>query len=192
MPVVLAQALPFDLWWAQPTPLNIGIQVALCVVAFFYGHMVEWTMHRYLFHGHGKKKGSPFGFHWKEHHRACRKHEFVDPDYLKEGFRLEGPKFRENFGVSAMILFHLPIAIISPLAFIVIAIHGMRYMHLHTKMHLDVEWCKEHRAYHYDHHMAPNQDTNWMVTGAWFDRLMGTHEPWLHAKKGADRDKQNA
>ena len=50
-------------------------------LGLLYANAGEWLIHKYVLHGLGKKKKSFFSFHWSEHHRACRKHDFFDPDY---------------------------------------------------------------------------------------------------------------
>ncbi len=49
----------------------------------------------------------------------------------------------------------------------------------------DPEWGKEHLPWHYDHHMGPNQDSNWCVTKPWFDDLLGTRERYLGTERAA-------
>jgi hypothetical protein len=44
----------------------------------FVANVVEYSVHRYLFHGFGKKKNSIFAFHLREHHLIARKNNFVD------------------------------------------------------------------------------------------------------------------
>ncbi|MED5372029.1 MAG: hypothetical protein VX899_13505 [Myxococcota bacterium] len=150
-------------------------------VALVYATAVEWSIHRYVFHGAGKKRGSPFSFHYFEHHKACRRNGNSDPDYLEGGLRWS-PRTREIGGILGGLVLHLPIALLSWPAYLMLVFHGARYIYMHHRSHVDVEWCKQNMPWHYDHHMAPNQDANWCVTGEWFDKLMGTRVPYLTAE----------
>ena len=59
------------------------------------------------------------------------------------------------------------------------------YYTVHKKSHLEPEWARKHLSWHYDHHMGPNQHSNWCVTRPWFDHILGTREPYV----GTDRER---
>jgi sterol desaturase/sphingolipid hydroxylase (fatty acid hydroxylase superfamily) len=61
------------------------------------------------------------------------------------------------------------------------------YYRKHKRAHLDPAWAREHLPWHYDHHMAPDQDANWCVTHPFFDHVMGTRKPYL----GTERERQD-
>ncbi len=153
-------------------------QIMAVLLAYVYATALEWSIHRYLFHGHGKRRGSPFAFHYVQHHGACRRGNMTDPDYLRSGLRWS-PRTREIGGIVGLTLLHMPLALLSWAAFLVLVVHGARYIYLHHRSHVDVNWAKRRLPWHYDHHMAPNQDANWCVTSGWFDKLMGTRTPYL-------------
>ena len=67
----------------------------------------------------------------------------------------------------------------SPFFVATVAAKSANYYRLHRKAHLDPEWAREHLPWHYDHHMAPDQECNWGVTNDWVDRLMGTRKVWV-------------
>ena len=48
------------------------------ILGFVYASIVEWAVHKYLFHEVGKKKESRFSFHIREHHLNCLKNNNVD------------------------------------------------------------------------------------------------------------------
>jgi len=149
----------------------------------FYAAAVEWTVHRYLFHGYGKKKGSPFSFHYHDHHRACRKFDMKDPSYTDGGLFTWNGHSREFWGIIAGMILHMPLILVAP-GFLLGTYYGaIMYMLIHHRAHQDIEWCKTHARWHYDHHMAPNQDVNWGVTNEWFDKLMGTRQHWAGPKR---------
>src|SRR5882724_5789771 len=47
---------------------------------------VEWTFHKYVLHGLGKRKGSFWNFHWYEHHSEARKNDMRDSAYTTSWF----------------------------------------------------------------------------------------------------------
>ena len=49
-------------------------------VAYAYVVSLEWAIHRYIFHGIGKR-WKPLGFHWHQHHRAALQNQGLDPSY---------------------------------------------------------------------------------------------------------------
>jgi len=169
-------------------------QVALVFVGRVFAAACEWTVHRYLFHVLGKKKGSMFAFHWREHHRACRKVEMVDDAYV-HGSLLDyrNGHAREVWAITVACVAMVPMLAVVP-GFVVGAWYGgWRYHWCHRQSHLDVAWGKKHMRWHFDHHMAPNQDTNWGVSNEWFDKWMGTRVPWEGSKpKSATDDSEVA
>lgn len=59
------------------------------------------------------------------------------------------------------------------------------YYRVHKRSHLDPEWGYKYLPWHYDHHMAPDQDKNWCVTFPLWDYVMGTRLVY----KGTEREK---
>src|SRR5690606_224602 len=47
------------------------------------GNFVEWFFHKYVLHGLGKTRGTFWSFHFHEHHRNARRHDFYDPCYRR-------------------------------------------------------------------------------------------------------------
>jgi sterol desaturase/sphingolipid hydroxylase (fatty acid hydroxylase superfamily) len=164
------------------------LQVPLAFVGRVLAAALEWTIHRYVFHGLGKRKGSIFAFHWREHHRACRKVEMRDDPYV-HGSLLDSSNghFREFWPLVLVSASLLPFALVVPGLVAGLIYGGWRYHLLHRKSHLNPEWAKEHLRWHYDHHMAPNQETNWGVSNEWFDRWMGTRVEWEGPKRARHR-----
>jgi len=85
---------------------------------------------------------------------------------------------------------HLPLLWFAPGFTIGAAIGLMRYYFIHRKSHMNPEWCKEKLPWHYDHHMAPNQDANWGVTVEWVDILMGTRIHYLGTERAEKDDRR--
>ncbi|MBN8613796.1 MAG: hypothetical protein J0L92_24585 [Deltaproteobacteria bacterium] len=159
----------------------IGIPLGL-----LYANASEWMIHKYVLHPAGRKKGSFFRFHWMEHHRSVRLHEMIDHDYERSVFG-DHAQGREALGLAVAALAHLPLFPIAPFFTGTVLYAIGNYYVQHKRSHLDPEWAKEHLPWHYDHHMAPDQDANWCVTKPWFDHLMGTRKKWL----GTEAQKQD-
>jgi len=137
-----------------------------------YSHILEWVLHKYVLHGLGKNKKSPWASHWHVHHRRSRQNDNYDEDYTK-GYRDKTVR-SEILGLGFLSLIHIPTIMISPLFYFALVVCGIRYYKIHKRSHLDPEWAKKNVPWHYDHHMGKNQDANWGVTTDWIDRLVGS------------------
>ncbi len=156
----------------------IGIPLGL-----LYANAGEWLIHKYVLHGAGKKKGSFFSFHWSEHHRACRKHDFYDPDYQRSLFGVNA-QGKEALALAGLMLLHAPLFPVAPWFTATVWYAGANYFFTHHKAHRDPEWARRHLKHHYDHHMGKNQDANWGVTKPWFDHLLGTRIAYTYDANG--------
>jgi sterol desaturase/sphingolipid hydroxylase (fatty acid hydroxylase superfamily) len=163
----------------------LGIPLALAV--FGYG---EWATHRYLLHQLGRDKRSRFAFHFHTHHQSVRRNGGYDPDY-------EGPVWstptqaREAIGLLAVGVAHLPLLPVAPWYVLTTWYCLHKYRRDHRRAHLDPEWGRKHLTHHYDHHMG-DQNTNWGVSWAWFDRLVGTRDEYVGTAKELDDRERNA
>ncbi|MCB9741401.1 MAG: hypothetical protein H6741_29760 [Alphaproteobacteria bacterium] len=149
------------------------IQLALVPLAWVYATALEWGIHRYLFHALGRRRGSRFAFHLRDHHRACRREGGADAAF-GGGVWAWNAYGREVFGLILLALLHLPLLAVAPAAYLTLLVHGANYHRVHKRCHLDPKWCRAHAPWHWDHHMAPHADANWCVTSDWLDRLLGT------------------
>jgi sterol desaturase/sphingolipid hydroxylase (fatty acid hydroxylase superfamily) len=164
----------------------IGIPLGL-----LYANAGEWFIHKYVLHAWGRHKGTPFSFHWHEHHRACRKGGFLDGDYHRP-LRGWHAQTKEAVGVAALAAAHLPLAPVAPFFVATVCYSAANYYRVHKRSHLDPEWARTHLPWHYDHHMGPDQDCNWCVTRPWFDQVMGTRKPYLGTERAARDDARRA
>ncbi len=157
----------------------IGIPLGL-----LYANAGEWLIHKHVLHGLGRRRESFWSFHWHEHHRHARQHEFYDPDYERSllGWHAQT---KEAAGLLGLTIAHLPLFPIAPFFTGAVVYSAVNYYRVHKRAHLDPEWGKEHLPWHYDHHMGPNQDSNWCVTKPWFDDLLGTRERYLGTERAA-------
>jgi len=78
------------------------MNLLLFLLGVFVANAIEYCVHKYLFHGLGKKRNSIFAFHLREHHLKARRNDFVDHKVSA----------REWFGIPALLL------IFSPLLFV--------------------------------------------------------------------------
>jgi sterol desaturase/sphingolipid hydroxylase (fatty acid hydroxylase superfamily) len=165
----------------------IGIPLGLA-----YANASEWVVHKYVLHGMGRRRRSFFAFHWLEHHRVARLKGFRDPDYerplLSSGWNAQT---KEAVAVTAAALAHLPLFPVAPFFTGTVLYSAWNYYRKHRRAHLDPAWAREHLPWHYDHHMAPNQDANWCVTKPWFDHLLGTRAPYVGTERER-RDRERA
>lgn len=159
----------------------IGIPLGLA-----YANVTEWLVHKHLLHGRGRSRKSFWSFHWMDHHRLVRLNGHRDPDYERSVLGWHG-QGKEAVMLLAGCAAHAPLLPIAPFFTATVWYSAANYYIKHKKSHLDPEWAREHLPWHYDHHMAPDQDVNWCVTRPWFDHVMGTRVPYL----GTERERQD-
>ena len=136
------------------------------IVAWFYGHVLEYFLHKIM---HDYKR-FPFLFkhHFSGHHKISRKNKMRDESY--DNIFTKTSLF-EIIGLSIGIIIHLPIVFFFPFAYITLLIGIVQYYWMHRKSHIDVDWGKNVMPWHYDHHMALDQNKNWGVRSNMIDRL---------------------
>ena len=151
------------------------IYIGACfVLAFIYGGVSEWALHKYVLHGLGKNKKSIFSFHWHSHHKICRKNDNRDKNYTQRP--ISKPIKKELFSLLLLIWAHVIFLFIEPYFFLGLVLYTGRYFYMHRRAHVDTEWGKNNIPWHYDHHMGKNQDANYGVTVEWPDKLFNTRE----------------
>jgi len=161
-------------------------------IGMLYANAAEWYIHKNLLHGAGKKRESLWSFHFHEHHQASRKHDMVDTDYERSPFGLHA-QGKELIGVAALAAVHTPLFVVAPFFTSAVVFSAVNYYRRHKRSHQDPTWAREHLTWHYDHHMGPNQDSNWCVTYPWWDHVMGTRENYAFTDREAkDRKRQEA
>jgi sterol desaturase/sphingolipid hydroxylase (fatty acid hydroxylase superfamily) len=159
----------------------LGIPLGL-----LYANAGEWAIHKYVLHGLGRDRKSPWSFHWHEHHRNTRLNDHIDSCYERPlfGWHSQG---KEALGLAALAALHAPLLPVAP-GFTGAVWYSMwNYYRVHKRAHQEPGWAREHLSWHYDHHMGPDQDCNWCVTKPWFDNWMGTRKPYV----GTDRERQD-
>ena len=150
--------------------MGLALQILLAlVVANFY----EWILHRFVLHKLGKRKASPFHFHWT-HHRNVRISGGHDPIYKNLL-----PLSREAIVLLFFFILHTPLFWYYPVVAGTLGLYGLSYYFLHRKAHLDVKWGKRWLPWHYDHHLGKNQDLNWCVLFPMWDYILGTRKKFF-------------
>jgi len=137
------------------------------------GNGVEWLTHKFILHGLGRRRSSAFSFHWHGHHRTVRKLAYLEPDYLKPWYDWNG-RTKEIAGLAFLAALCAPVSLWAPVLYGTLVVWTFLYYHLHRLSHLNPEFGKRWMRWHYDHHMGPNQNSNWGVVLPLWDILLGT------------------
>ena len=160
-------------------------------LGLLYMNLGEWLVHRYVLHGLGRRRDSFWAFHWHEHHKHSRRFAMGDPDYDRSVFGAHA-QGKEAGALVVAALAHLPLIRRAPWFTAAVLLSIANYYRVHRRSHRDPAWAREHLPWHYDHHMAPNQDANWGVSHDWFDRILGTRERWVGTDgERAQREKRD-
>ena len=158
----------------------IGIIVQV-LIAWVYGHVAEYSIHRWVLHGIGKKRGHPLSFHFVGHHGTARRNAMHDEMYGKFP-ELAEPSGKELIYLFLIIALHAPIAAWLPWAYATMVWSAASYYYVHRKSHVNVEWARHILPWHYDHHMGRKQDANYGVRLPWVDHVLGTRVPYYGTK----------
>ena len=145
----------------------------------------EWYFHKEVLHGQGKKKNNFWRFHWAVHHKTVLKENFRDSDYEHGIMDAWDPQSKEVAALAVAAVAVSPLFWVAPGFTSALWFSQYNYYRVHKKSHLDPEWAYNYLPWHYDHHMAPDQDKNWCVTFPLWDYVMGTRIPY----KGTAREK---
>ena len=139
------------------------MEALLFFVGFIHGSLIEYLVHRYLFHGLGKKKDSIFAYHLRDHHLVSRRNDFIDNKLT----------VHEAIGVVFLVALHVPAFFLSTYLFAGIAFYALLFVVLHNTMHKTPGLAKKYFWWHWNHHMK-NQNKSWNVVLPIFDLLTGT------------------
>lgn len=135
------------------------------ILGFVYASIIEWVVHKFLFHDMGKKRGSRFAFHIREHHAECCKNNNLDRGFSK----------REIPGIAFLLLTHLPLYYIIPMFYYALSLYGVLFIVMHNITHFWPEFGKKYIPWHWDHHMR-YQNHNYNVVLPIADYLFGTRK----------------
>jgi len=155
------------------------------IPGLIFANAFEWYFHKEILHGQGKKKGNFWRFHWAVHHKTVLDENYRDSDYEKDIMESWNPQSKEVASLAVAAVAVAPFFPIAPGFVSALWLSQYNYYRVHKKSHLDPEWGYKYLPWHYDHHMAPNQDMNWCVTFPLWDYVMGTRLVY----KGTEREK---
>ena len=147
-------------------------------LAWFYSHLLEYVLHRWFLHN--PKRKLLFRSHFGDHHKEARRNSMIDSKYLSRISLKGDPEIK---GLILLLILHLPVAFIFPVAYIVLFFMGVEYALIHYRSHQDIFWARQNVPWHYDHHMGTNQNANWGVRYPMFDIIFGTREVYKGTKK---------
>ena len=124
------------------------------LLGFVFANFVEWAIHKYLFHGFGKRKNSMFAFHLREHHRNCLRNKNKDGRYT----------FREFMGIVFLLLITFPLFLVSQWFYYGMCLYGALFLIVHKIVHTQVEFGRKWFPWHYEHHMKyPHYNMNVVI-----------------------------
>ena len=135
------------------------------ILGFVYASVIEWAVHKYLFHEVGKKRGSKFSFHIREHHLNCLKNGNIDRNFSK----------RELPGILFLLLAHLPLYYLLPYFYYALCLYGVLFILIHNFTHIWPQVGKKYIPWHWDHHMR-YQNHNFNVVAPIADYMFGTRK----------------
>ena len=143
----------------------VVLSICLFLVGIIIASFIEYSVHKYLFHGLGKKRESVFAFHLRQHHIIARKNNFVDKKV----------SVHEFLGIPALIILFLPIYFLSTPLFCGMTLYAIAFIVLHNLQHKYPKITKKYFWWHWNHHMK-NQNKSWNVVLPIADILTGTLE----------------
>jgi len=164
----------------------IGIPLGL-----LYSNASEWIIHKYVLHGQGKNRDNFWSFHWHEHHSASRKNRNYDEAYAHPSFKWDA-RTKEAAGLFGLAVIHAPLLPVAPFFVGTVWFCAINYYRVHKRAHVDPEWGIRKVPWHVDHHLGPDQNTNWCVTWPWFDWVMGTRQKYIGTEKWYADEKRRA
>jgi len=141
-------------------------------VGWAYGHVGEYSIHRWMLHG-SLKKSPFFSFHLKDHHRECRTHNMHDPSYKTVGWNAST---KEAVALFLLLAIHFPSYYVAPYFYAAIIFSVVSYYAHHYNSHSHPNWSRAELTWHYDHHMGPDQNANFGVRSGYIDVLLGTRK----------------
>ena len=114
----------------------IGIPIGLATA-----NAVEWLVHKHVLHGWGRKRSSFWAFHFYEHHREVRQHDFYDRNYERFplGAHAQGKEAWSLIAASVAIAPAFPVA---PFLVGTLWYCAGNYYYLHRKAHENPEWAR--------------------------------------------------
>jgi len=142
------------------------ISIITFVLGVLYANVIEYIVHRYLFHGLGRKRNSIFAFHLREHHLIAKRNEFIDKKISNN----------EIIGIPLILAAHIPIIFFAPYFYIAASLYGIAFILVHNIIHRNPGIAQKYFWWHWNHHMS-NQNKSWAVVVPILDKIIGSLEP---------------
>lgn len=158
--------------------------VCQILIAWIYGHFLEYCAHRFYLHGRYRAARPAFSSHFKDHHSSSRKSRMADPKYSKLQLNLQS-----DFEQRALLLIsiaHLPVAFVFPYAYATLLYSAVSYFIIHNLVHRFPRIGRKFFPWHYAHHLGLDQHKNWGVRLPIFDYIFGTRIKYVGTEKEAD------
>ena len=137
------------------------------VLGLLYGNVLEYLIHDFIFHRLGRKKGSIWSYHLKDHHVLSRKNNFIDLTESKV----------ESIGMLGLVLVHMPIIYLSFGFWLGVTSYAMAFKYLHGFQHSHPEFTKKYMKWHWEHHMK-DSNKNFGVVMPLSDYLFRTRKKY--------------
>ena len=137
------------------------------VLGLLYANILEWFIHKNIFHEMGKNKNSLWSYHLKGHHVLSKKNDFIDLT----------KSTAETFGMLILMLAHFPILYINGGFFLSVMLYSLAFNFLHGYQHKNVEFTRKYMNWHWEHHMK-DSNKNFGVVAPWADYLFGTRKKY--------------
>ena len=142
----------------------INIILIFCL-GLFYGNLLEYLIHRYVFHGLGRRKKSIWSYHLKGHHNLAKKQNFID---LTESQV-------ETIGLIILLIIHSPLYFVSIPLLLGVYLYAIAFSFIHGWQHKHPMFTQRYMKWHWDHHMK-NPNMNYGVVAPWSDWIFGTRK----------------
>ena len=104
------------------------------ILAWLYGHILEYLAHRYILHNWKIKV--PFKNHFGNHHKICRKTSFRDDRYKKV---FSKDSMFEIGTLTLLVVSHFPLWFFFPWAYATLVWSVLWYYIIHT---MNIIWAK--------------------------------------------------
>jgi len=161
----------------------VGYTAIVCqiLVAWIYGHFLEYCTHRFYLHGRYRAAKSAFASHFKDHHSSSRKNRMGDPKYAS--WHLDPRNDFEQRALFFLVIAHLPVLFFFPFAYLTLLYSAVSYYVIHNLQHRYPLWGREYFPWHFAHHLASDQHKNWGVRLPIVDYIFGTSVKYVGTDK---------
>ena len=155
--------------------------VCQILIAWIYGHFLEYCAHRFYLHGRYRAAKPAFSSHFKDHHSSSRKNRMKDPKY--QVLHFDPRSDFEQRSLFYLTLAHFPLIFFFPYAYITLVYSAISYYVIHNLVHRFPLFGRRFFPWHYEHHLATDQHKNWGVRLPLFDYVFNTRVIYIGTDK---------